>query len=141
MEFRHHPSRIWQHLLSMPFIYVMIVPMVAFDICMEIYHRICFPLYGLRYVTRSEYIRIDRNKLSYLSWIESLNCAYCGYANGLMHYASAIAGATEKYWCGIKHLEDRGFRPPEHQKDFLAYGDEEAFKEFCKLHKQHDSKE
>lgn len=45
-----------RHLLSTPFIWVMIVPVALADLLGEIYHRICFPLYGLPYVKRSQYI-------------------------------------------------------------------------------------
>jgi hypothetical protein len=107
---------------------MMIIPVVISDIWIEIYHRICFPLYGIPYVKRSNYIRItDRAKLPYLSWPERLSCAYCGYVNGWLHYASAIAGETEKYWCAIAHLEERGYKPAEHEKDFVKYGDKEGF--------------
>ena len=142
MEFKRHPERLWQHMLSMPFIYMMIVPLIVLDIFMEIYHRICFPLYGLKYVNRREYVKFDRHKLSYLTFTESLNCIYCSYANGFLGYASAIAGATEKYWCGIKHLEERGFKAPPHQKEFLEYGDEKAYEKMCKLHdeKKHEKR-
>ena len=103
----------------------MIIPVMFADICIEIYHRICFPLYGYPYVKRSQYIRIvDRAKLPYLSWAEALGCAYCGYVNGWLHYASVIAGKTEHYWCQIAHLEERGYVPAEHEKDFVKYGDE-----------------
>ena len=108
----------------------MAVPVAFADICAEIYHRVAFPLYGIPYVKRSEYIRImDRAKLPYLTWWEKFNCAYCGYVNGWLHYASAIAGETEKYWCSIKHLEERGYKAPPHEKDFIAYGDEKALRE------------
>lgn len=112
----------------MPFIYSVTIPLVIFDIWLEVYHRICFAAYGLPYVKRSQYIRIDRQKLKYLNIIEKLNCMYCGYANGLLHYSSIIAGETEKYWCGIKHKKDNGFIEPAHHNEFIEYGDEEAFR-------------
>lgn len=133
MEFRHHPARWLRHWISAPFIYTMIVPIVILDVFLEIYHRICFPLYGIAYVKRWQYIRMDRHQLSYLHWLEKINCAYCSYANGLAAYTVQIAGETEKYWCGIKHQEKPGVFPQLHQKDFLKYGDEEAFNKFCKL--------
>jgi len=115
--------------VAAPFIWLMIVPAVILDVFLEIYHRICFPLYGIPYVKRSQYIRItDRTKLPYLKWYEKFNCAYCGYVNGLLHYASVIAGITESYWCGIAHLEERGYTPTEHEKDFAKYGNEAALR-------------
>ena len=113
----------------MPFIYSITIPLVLLDIWLEIYHRICFAAYGIKYVKRSKYIKIDRQKLEYLNIIEKLNCMYCGYANGLLHYASVIAGETEKYWCGIKHKNDVDFIEPSHHKGFLEYDNEKAFRE------------
>ncbi len=107
----------------------MLIPIAFFDICLEIYHRICFFCYEIPYVERNRYIKIDRHKLSYLRYSEKLNCVYCGYANGLINYARAIAGETEKYWCGIKHQADSHFVEPEHHKDFMEYGDEAAYRE------------
>lgn len=108
----------------------MIVPFVFLDICLEIYHRICFPIYGIPLVDRRKYIRIDRHKLSYLKETEKVFCMYCGYANGLLHYATIIAAETEKYWCGIKHKSVAGFVSPSHHKDFLPYANHQAFEIF-----------
>lgn len=130
MNFKRYPERTLRHVILAPFIYTMFVPFVVLDVCVEIYHHVCFPLYGLTYVNRSQYIRIDRQKLSYLNLIEKFNCMYCGYANGLLAYVSKIASETEKYWCGIKHdTTVGGFIAPEHHDDFIDYGDEENFKE------------
>jgi hypothetical protein len=131
MQFKKYPQRVWRHWLSAPFIYFMIVPIVFLDFTLEIYQQICFRLYGLSVVERSKYIKIDRHKLKYLQWYEKINCAYCGYANGLAHYFTAIAAETEKYWCGIKHAKDPNFIPPEHHKDFIEYGDEQAYKKLA----------
>ena len=92
------------------------------DVFLEIYHHICFALYDIPLVKRSDYIKIDRHKLEYLSRLEKVNCAYCGYVNGLAGYFSAIASETEKYWCAIKHQEQAEFKEPEHHKDFAAHG-------------------
>ena len=130
MEYKKDLKRIPLHLLSMPIIYSMIVPLVIFDIFLEIYHRSCFPLYGLPYVKRSEYIRIDRHKLKYLWWLDKFNCAYCGYANGVIGYAREIVARTEKYWCGVKHKKDPNFYEPDHHRDFIEYGDEKGYKKY-----------
>lgn len=135
MKFMHFiPGRNVQHILSAPVIYSGIIIFIILDVWVEIYHRICFPLYGLPYVRRASYIRVDRYRLHYLSWYAKINCAYCGYANGLIEYVRAIAGETEKYWCAIKHKKDPGalFFPPSYQKDFLPYGDVKAYRDFIK---------
>jgi hypothetical protein len=102
--------------------YGMIIPLVLFDISIEIYQNVCFRLYGIKIVKRSDYIRIDRHKLSKLNAWEKINCAYCGYANGLLPYSVKIASETEKYWCGIKHKEYKG-HIPEHHSEFADYED------------------
>ncbi|HLC60345.1 MAG TPA: hypothetical protein VJJ52_02865 [Candidatus Nanoarchaeia archaeon] len=128
MEFKKYSGRFFNHVLSAPFVYILIFPLVALDVFIEIYMHICFRLYGIELIRRKNYIRIDRHKLDYLNLVEKLNCAYCGYANGLLNYAVAIAGATEKYWCGIKHKKYNGFKEPKHHKNFLNYGDRKSFK-------------
>jgi hypothetical protein len=127
MQFKLHPERSVRHLLSAPFIYGMIIPLVIMDITSEIYHHICFPLYGIPLIKRNKYIKIDRQHLEYLSFFEKLNCMYCGYANGLAAYFTAIAGATEAYWCGIKHAPDKSFNQPQHHTTFIDYQDQKAY--------------
>lgn len=137
MEHKCYPERRFRHIISAPFIYSAIIAFVVLDFFLEVYHRICFPLYGLKYVNRREYIRIDRHRLQYLNGIQKLNCVYCGYGNGLLQYAIAIVAETEKYWCSIKHKEDPGqiFYPPQHHKTFLPYGDAQAFYSFVQKKK------
>ncbi len=132
-----------RNLVAAPLIWLMIVPVVIADIFVEIYHRIAFPIYGIALVKRSEYIKIfDREKLPYLSWPEKIGCAYCGYVNGWLHYASTIAGRTENYFCAIAHLETRGYIPSDHEKLFVKYGDEAALKRRYFIHNlKHGHKE
>jgi len=56
-----------KYLLSSPFIYGMIIPSVAWHIGIEIYHNICFRLYGIPLVNSHEYFVYDRQLLSFLS--------------------------------------------------------------------------
>lgn len=119
-----------RHTLSFPFIIIQIVPIVFFDLFIEIYHHLCFPLYGIPLVIREKYIKIDRYKLSYLTPMEKVFCAYCGYANGFLRYAAAIASATEKYWCAIKHARTPGFIEPIHHNEFAEYGDESGYQKW-----------
>lgn len=128
MEYKKSPERFFRHLLSAPFVYILILPLIFLDIFLEIYKHICFRLYGIKLIRRKDYIRIDRHKLDYLNFIEKINCAYCGYANGLLNYSAAIAAATEKYWCGIKHKKYNGFKEPRHHKNFLEHNDKKSFR-------------
>ncbi len=93
------------------------------------YQNTAMRLYEIPRAQRNHYVILDRQKLSYLNWFEKLNCAYCGYANGMFAYALEVAARTEKYWCGIKHSkQNRKYHVHEHHKTFLEYGDEEAYR-------------
>lgn len=127
-----------KHIISAPFIYAVFIWFVILDVFVELYHRICFPLYWLELVDRKKYIKFDRHKLPYLKPLQKFNCMYCSYWNWLIHYVSEIAWRTEKYWCWITSQKDPNFIPPRHHKDFLPYWDEKAFfeeysREECKL--------
>ena len=126
MEYKKQSTKTKQ-ILSTPFIWVVVVPLVILDLFVEFAHHVSFPLLGIPLVDRGQYIRIDRYKLKYLSRTEKLNCAYCGYANGLIKYTSVVIGELERYWCGIKHESKDGFTPPAHHEQFVEHGDESSF--------------
>ncbi len=117
----------WTTILASPILFGMIVPLVIMDLCMELYHRLAFPILGIPRVIRGDYIRMDRHRLPYLSPVLKLACAYCSYANGFLQYATRIAGVTEAYFCPIKHQATPTFHAPQHQQDFLEYGDAQAW--------------
>src|SRR3989338_10412683 len=130
MKYLQNKGYALKHILVIPIISTLIVPLVIFDIWVEIYHRSCFPLCGIPYVVRKSYIKIDRFKLKYLTFWQKMYCLYCGYGNGLIAYWREIGARTEKYWCGIKHKHDPSFIPPEHHKtmNFSEYANESDFK-------------
>ena len=117
-----------RNVLSAPFIYAMIVPIALLDLVLSVYQAICFPLYRIAKVDRTDFIAIDRHRLAYLNAIEKLNCAYCGYANGVLGYAREIASKTEQYWCPIKHARHTLGMHGRYAR-FLDYGDPEAHSE------------
>jgi hypothetical protein len=110
-----------KNLLSIPFIYSLIIPLVLLDICVSIYQVICFTLYGIHKVKRKKYFVYDRHHLAYLNAIEKVNCFYCSYANGSIAYAREIASRTEQYWCPIKHSQ-KDLHTHERYKNFVEYG-------------------
>lgn len=131
MEFIRHRERYWTHLISAPFIYSVIIAFLVLDLFITVYQAVCFPLYGLTKIDRKRYIRVkDRARLPYLTPMQRINCAYCGYGNGLLQYAVAIAQETQKYWCGIRHRPTKDFVEPPQEKDFLPYNDPEAYRAF-----------
>ena len=113
--------------LIAPVFYALIVPLLVLDVAVTLFQAIVFPIYSLKKVPRDDFIVVDRHHLSYLNGIEKFNCAFCGYANGLLAYAREIAGRTEAYWCPIKHARKaRGQH--RHYLEFSEYGDAEAYR-------------
>ena len=115
------------NILTIPFIWACLFPALLMDAAVSLFQAVCFPIYKIPKVKRSSYIVIDRYALSYLNGIEKLNCAYCGYFNGLIAYIREIAGRTEQYWCPIKHARrTSGFH--NRYSKFLEYGDAEGYR-------------
>jgi len=114
------------NLLTAPVIYSMLVPVALLDLWVSVYQAVCFRVYGIARVKRSAYIVIDRHHLSYLNGIEKLNCMYCSYANGVFAFVREVGGRTEQYWCPIRHAK-RVHGPHTHYRDFVDYGDAEAY--------------
>jgi hypothetical protein len=114
-------------ILTIPVIWGAIIPAVLMDLTVSLYQLVCFPIYGIPRVRRGDYIVIDRQALSYLNWIEKLNCVYCGYFNGLLGFVREVAARTEQYWCPVRHA-----RTPKatHSRyhHFLEYGDAESYR-------------
>ena len=124
------------YLLTSPVIYAMIIPALFLDMTLFLYQKIVFRVFKFELLKRSDYIIFDHQYLGYLNSIEKFNCIYCSYFNGLMHYASAIAGRTELYFCPIKHAK-KIVSTHEYYDDFLSYGDEiEYQKKLNELRKQ-----
>lgn len=116
------------HLISSPFIYIVILPALVLDVMLFVYQQVIFRIYKIDTIQRSDYIVFDRHYLAYLNPIEKINCLYCSYFNGLIHYASEISAKTELYFCPIKHAKKIAYKH-RYYKDFLAYGDERDFQE------------
>jgi len=92
-----------RNVVSAPFIYAMVVPFLALDLFLFVYQTVCFPLYRIPRVRRSNYVIVDRNQLGYLNLVEKMNCMFCGYVDGLLAYTRQIVSRTEMYWCPVKH--------------------------------------
>lgn len=112
--------------LTAPFIYIIILPMLLLDLLVYLYQLICFPIYGIPKVRRQNHFIFDRHRLGYLNLMEKFNCFYCSYGNGLIAYVREIAARTEQYWCPIKHAR-RVAGSHARYSHFLDYGDAEAW--------------
>ncbi len=121
-------SAAWRNVLSVPFIYPLIVPLVLLDLSVTLYQWVCFPLYRMARVKRSDYFVFDRTHLAYLNLLEKINCAYCSYGNGLVAYVREVVGRTEQYWCPIKHAR-KVLQAHPHYHGFADYGDAEHYRE------------
>lgn len=114
--------------LTAPVIYSLIIPLLLLDLFVTVYHAICFPVYRIPKVRRSDYFVFDRHHLAYLNALEKINCAYCSYAaNGLIAYVREVAGRTEQYWCPIKHAR-RVLGTHAAYMSFEDYGDASGYR-------------
>jgi len=114
-------------ILSAPVIYGMFVPLAILDLSLALYQHVCFRIYGIPRVRRTDYLVIDRHNLAYLNAIEKVNCAYCGYGTGLIEFAREVTARTEQYWCPIKHAR-RTLDPHARTRRFFDYGDAQAYR-------------
>lgn len=113
-------------LLTTPLIYACLIPIAFLDLICSAYQWVCFPIYRIPWVRRSDYISFDRHHLQYLNLIEKINCEYCAYANGILAYCGEIANRTEQYWCPIKHFKCMKCDHKRY-KYFLNFGDGEGY--------------
>lgn len=116
-----------RHLLSAPIIYSIIVPLAMFDLSITLFQHLCFPLYRIQLVKRSDHMAFDHQHLAYLNLLEKFNCLYCSYGNGLISYAREIIARIEQYWCPIRHSR-RLLETHSHYNQFVDYGDAEAYR-------------
>jgi hypothetical protein len=117
-----------KHIISAPVIWVVLFPTVLMDSAVTLYQAICFPIYGIPKVKRTDYIVFDRQYLNYLNIIEKINCAYCSYFNGVIAYIQEIAARTEQFWCPIKHARRISTLHSRYQK-FIDYGDAKSYRQ------------
>jgi hypothetical protein len=125
---RYVRESIFFNLLTAPVIWVVLIPVVCLHMMAGVFQAICFPVYGIPKVRRSDYLVMDRRVLSYLNPLERLNCGYCEYTNGVLAYVQEIAGRTEQYWCPVKHAIALRTRHSRYSR-FLDFGDGEQYRQ------------
>lgn len=125
-------------LLSAPLVYAGWLPFLLLDLFVTVYQAVCFPIYRIPKVKRSDYLVFDREDLPYLNLVEKFNCFYCSYGNGVAAYFREVAARTEQYWCPIKHARRIKAAHDRYPK-FFDHGDAEAFQQGLKrLRQQYD---
>lgn len=115
-------------IFTAPLLWICLFPILLMDLFASLYQTVCFPIYGIPKVRRSDFVIVDRHHLAYLNAIEKLNCVYCGYANGILAYLVEIAGRTEQYWCPIKHARRVAGIHSRYQH-FIDYGDARNYRD------------
>lgn len=132
---QRHKIGVWKYItgsrlsvvLTAPLVYTGWIAFIGLDAFVTLFQSVCFPLYEIPKVKRSDYLVFDRYDLPYLNPIEKFNCAYCSYANGIAAYAREVAARTEQYWCPIKHAR-RIKDAHSHYPRFFEHGDGEAYR-------------
>lgn len=112
--------------LTAPVIYLGWIPFILMDAFVTLYQTVCFPIYRIPKVRRSDYMVFDREDLPYLNLLEKFNCLYCSYGNGVAAYTREVAARTEQYWCPIKHAR-RIRHAHDRYPHFFDHGDGEAY--------------
>jgi hypothetical protein len=115
------------NILTAPVIWFCLIPGALLDLSITVYQGICFPVYKIPKVKRSDYIVIDRQNLAYLNGIEKFNCVYCGYFNGLVAYVQEVVARTEQYWCPIKHARKLKTIHKRY-RNFMDFGDADGYR-------------
>ena len=113
--------------MAVPIIYSLSIPLLLTNIWVRSYQAICFRVYGIARVRRSDYTIFDGQHFDYLNWIEAMSCLFCAYANALVGYFREISSRTEQYWRPIKNalkIHD----PHRRYSKFLEYGDADGFR-------------
>ena len=134
-ELREYRTSLWVHvrharilvILSVPMIYVCLLPFLLLDLFVTIYQSVCFPVYGVPKVRREDYLIFDRGRLAYLNAIGKVGCVYCSYANGLLAYVAEIAGRTEQRFCPIKH-DEAPLQTHSRYSRFVPYGNARTYR-------------
>ena len=103
-------------------------PVVFLDVMVSLYQAICFRVYGIPRVKRSDYLVFAHQFLAYLNLVEKINCMYCSYANGSIAYVQEIAARTEQYWCPIKHARLMLTMHSRYRR-FFDYGDATTYRQ------------
>ena len=115
---------------GMPFIYALIIPIILLDAFASLYQTVCFPIYRMPKVPRSNYMQIRRTGLESLNIVDRMNCYYCSYANGVLRYVQKIAAETERMWCPIRQLQKKNYTPPPHHTDFAENGTKDVLNQY-----------
>lgn len=100
-------------------IWMMVFPTILIHAALWAYQEIYFSIYDIPKMRFRDYLIMDRQKLSKLTWGQKLSCAFCAYTNATAAWFKAISNQTEVYSCAIKHSAFK--EGQEYQKEFFEY--------------------
>jgi hypothetical protein len=84
------------NILSALLIFAGFIPFIMLDLFLVSYQTVCFPIYGISKVRRSEHLICDRDDIPYLNMREKFNLFYCSYGNGLAAFVREILACAEQ---------------------------------------------
>ncbi len=100
-------------------IWAMVIPTMLIHLSLWLYQEIYFSTYEIPKMRFRDFLIMDRQKLSKLTWGQKLSCAFCAYTNGVAAWFKAVSNQTEVYSCAIKHSVFK--EGQEYQKEFFEY--------------------
>ena len=100
-------ASIFRRVFVFPFAIAMLIPLLTFDICLSLYHRIAFGICKMKRVKRSTHFKVDQMRIAQLGKFSRVIAMYICYAKGLMAYASKIFSESDQYWCTPKPVRGR----------------------------------
>ena len=107
MAVKKNRAGFFRHIFVLPFALVMLVPLLIFDFCLSVFHRIVFALCKMKRVNRAAHFKLDQMKIAQLGKLSRLFAIYIYYARGLMSYAGKIAAECDQYWCTPRAVKGR----------------------------------
>ena len=107
MNVKKGKKSFFRNIFVLPFAIAMLVPLIFFDICLSIYHRIAFGICKIKRVKRSAHFKVDQMRIAQLDRRQRFISIYIYYARGLMSYASKIISESDQYWCQPKPTKGR----------------------------------
>lgn len=96
-----------RHIFVMPFAVAFLLPVMVFDMCLSLFHRIIFGICGMKKVNRKSHFKVDQMKIAQLSKMQRFYAIYLLYLKGIMSFGLKIAQESEQYWCHVRPVKGR----------------------------------
>lgn len=110
MSSKRKSRNLFRTVIIAPFIFVMLIGFLIFDIFLSLSHRIVFAICKLKRVNRTSHFKVDQMKIAQLEKMQRFFAVVFLYMRGLMSYAGKIVSECEDHWCtprpmkGAQHM-------------------------------------